>query len=185
MRITKYLRADQENIARFLAVLGSGSVALSTSKRARPGFFIFAQPFIREYIEGGLFKKEELLIKALEEGGFPPDDGPVGAIRSDHKKTREAAEMMINAAKHWQAGDEIARSEVGWAASQFTSAVRTHLERLKNLIFPLLEQTISIEDEHKISEGMNNLIFEGSLNEGPQKYVKMIEELEEELGDWK
>jgi len=185
MRITKYLRADQENIARFLAVLGSGSVALSTSKRARHSFFIFAQPFIHEYIEGGLFKKEELLIKALEEGGFPTDDGPINAMRADHKKSHEAAEMMISAAKHWQAGDEMARSEVGWAASQYTSALRTHLERLKNLIFPLLEQTITIEEEHKISEGMNNILFEGSLKEGPEKYIKLIGELEDELSDWR
>lgn len=185
MRITKYLRADQENITRFLAVLGGGSVILSASKHARPGFFIFAYTFIREYIEEGFFKKEELLIKALEEGGFPTDDGPINAMRADHKKSHDAAEMMISAAKHWQSGDEIARSEVGWATSQYTSALRTHLERLKNLIFPLLEQTITIEEEHKVSEGMNNIIFEGSLKEGPEKYVKMIGELEDELSDWR
>ncbi|MBI5963245.1 MAG: hemerythrin domain-containing protein [Chloroflexi bacterium] len=185
MRITKYLRADQENIARFLAVLGGGSIALSTSKRARPSFFIFAHTFIREYIEEGFFKKEELLIKALEDGGFPAESGPVNAMRTDHKKSVDAAEVLIHAAKQWRDGDEVARSEVGWATSQYTSAVRAHLERLKNLIFPLLEQTISIEDEHKISEGMNNIIFEGSLKEGTEKYIKLIGELEEELSDWK
>ena len=71
MRITKYLRADQEVITHFLAVLGSGSVMLSTSKRARPVFFIAAHSFIKEFIEEGFFRKEELLIKALDEGGFP------------------------------------------------------------------------------------------------------------------
>ncbi len=185
MRITKYLRADQENIARFLAVLGGGSIALSTSKRARPSFFIFAHTFIHEYIEEGFFKKEELLIKALEDGGFPAESGPVNAMRTDHKKSMDAAALLINAAKQWRDGDEVARSEVGWATSQYTSAVRVHLDRLKNLIFPLLEQTISIEDEHKISEGMNNIIFEGSLKEGADKYIKLIGELEEELSDWK
>ena len=185
MRITKYLRTDQENITRFLATLGGGSIILSTSKRARPGFFIFAHTFIREYIEEGFFKKEELLIKALEEGGFPTDDGPINSMLNDQKKSRDAAEMMLNAAKQWREGDDAARSEVGWATSQYTSAVRQHLDRLKNLIFPLLEQTISIDDENKISEGMNNIIFEGSLKEGPGKYIKLIEDLEDELSDWK
>jgi hemerythrin-like domain-containing protein len=185
MRITKYLRTDQDNITRFLAVLGSGSVLLSTSKRARPSFFIIAYTFISEYIEEGFYKKEELLIKALEGGGFPSDDGPINAMRADHKKSHDAAELLIGAAKHWEAGDEMARSEVGWATSQYTSAVRQHLDRLKNLIFPLLEQTITVDEEHIVTEGMSNMIFEGGLKDGTEKYIKLIGELEDELSDWK
>ena len=185
MRITKYLRADQEAITRFLAVLGSGSVMLSTSKRARPIFFITAHSFIKEFIEEGFFRKEELLIKALDEGGFPVDGGPIAAIRNDQQKSHDSAEVILKAANHWQSGDEVARSDVGWATSEYTSTVRQHLERLKNLIYPLLEQTISVEEEHKVSEEMNNIVFEGSLKEGTEKYIKLIEKLEEELGDWK
>ncbi len=185
MRITKYLRADQDAITHFLAVLGSGSVMLSTSKRARPVFFITAHGFIKEFIEEGFFQKEELLIKALEEGGFPSDEGPIAAIKSDQKKSHEAAASMLGAANHWLSGDDIARSDVGWAASEYTSAVRQHLDRLKNLIFPLIEQTISVEEEHQVSEEMSSIVFEGGLKEGSGKYIKLIEKLEEELGDWK
>ena len=185
MRITKNLRPDQENITRFVTVLGGGNVVLSTSKYARPSFFILAHSFIRDYIEEGFFKKEEVLIKILEEGCFPTESGPINAMLNDQKKSREAAEVLINAAKQWQAGDEIARSEVGWAASEYTSTIRQHLERLKNLIFPLLEQTISIDDEHKLSEEINKIIFEGALKDGTEKQIKTIEALEEELSDWR
>ena len=74
MRITKSLKGDQEILKRYLDVLGGGSVALGNSKLAQPDFFISAHNFIQEYIEEGFFKKEELLIKALEDGGFPPDE---------------------------------------------------------------------------------------------------------------
>jgi len=185
MRITKNLRADQENIKRFLAALGGGSVVLGTSKLARASFFIYAYTFIREYIEEGFFKKEEFLMKALVDGGFPSDEGPVGSMRNDQKKCRDAAALMLDAAKQWQAGDERARAEVGWATSEYTTSVRAHLDRLKNLIFPLLEQTITIEDEHKVSEGINNIIFEGNLKDGTEKYMKLIEALEDELSEWK
>ncbi len=185
MRIAKNLRPDQENISRFIAALGSGSVILSTTKYARPSFFISAHSFIQEYIEDGFFKKEELLIKVLEEGGFPTEGGPIAAILSDQQKSREAAELLVNAAKQWQAGDEMARSEVGWATSQFTSAIRQHLDRLKSLIFPLLEQTISIDDEHKLSEEIDKIKFEGGLKDGSEKYIKLIEALEDELSDWR
>jgi hemerythrin-like domain-containing protein len=185
MRIAKNLRTDQDNISRFIAALGGGSVVLSTTKYARPSFFISAHNFIQDYIEEGFFKKEELLIKVLEEGGFPLESGPIGAMRNDQKKSHDAAEVLFNAATQWQAGDEKARSEVGWATSEYTSTIRQHLERLKNLIFPLLEQTISIDDEHKLSEEINKIVFEGGLKDGAEKYVNLIVALEDELSDWR
>jgi hemerythrin-like domain-containing protein len=185
MRIARKLRADQEMLNRFVAVLGGGMIELSSNKFARPGFFILAHSFIAEYIEGGFFKKEELLIQALEDVGFPSDDGQIYFMRSEQKKSRETAELMIKAAKAWQAGDDRARMDVGWAASEFTSNFREHLNRLKNLIFPLLEQNLSIEDEHKIAEGMNTVVFEADMKNDPDKFDKLIGELEEELADWR
>lgn len=186
MRISKNLRKDQETILRFLDVFGGGSIALGASnKNARPGFFIFAGTFIHEYIEEGFFKKEELLMKALEECGFPAHDGPVGTMRDEQKRSREASELLQKAAKAWQAGDERARVDVGWAASEYSSTLRQHLDRLKNLIFPLLEQNIAAADEQRIAEGLNNIVFESSMKDEPEKYTKLIETLDEELSDWK
>jgi len=185
MRFTKNLRADQELILRFLDAFGKASMILGSSKLARPGFFIFAHTFIHEYIEESFFKKEDLLIKALEDSGFPGDEGPIGSIRAEQKKSYEAAELLLNAAKAWQAGDEEARIEVGWASSEYSSILRLQMDRLKNLIFPLLEQNLNSEDEHKIAEGFNNVVFEGTLKNDPDKYLKLVETLEEELSDWK
>lgn len=185
MRIARKLNADQETISRFIAVLGSAMLELSSNKLARPGFFIVAHRFIAEYIEGGFFKKEELIIKALEDVGFPPDDGPIYFMRSEQKKSRDAAAHMIQAAKQWQAGDDNARIDVGWSASEYTSTFRQHFDRLKNLIFPLLEQNLSIEDEHKIAEGFNTVVFEADMKNDPDKYDKLVETLEEELADWR
>jgi hemerythrin-like domain-containing protein len=185
MRITKNLRADQETINRFLAVFGGGSAMLGHSKRARPGFFVIAHDFIHEYIEEDFFRKEELLMKALEDSGFSPDDGPIGSMRTEQKKSREAAKILINSAKQWQAGDEEARTEVIWAASEYSSILHHHLDRLKNLIFPLLEQNVTVEDEHRIAEGLNNILFENTMKGASDKYMRVIESLEDELSDWK
>lgn len=186
MRIAKILRKDQEIVLRFLDVFGGGSIALGmNNKNARPGFFIFATTFMHEYIEGSFFKKEELLMKALVDCGFSPDDGPVGAMKNEQAKSREAAELLLKAARAWQEGAKGARAEVGWAASEYTSTLRQHLDRLKNLIFPLLEQNISPEDELKVAEGINNIVFESSMKNEPDKYTKLIETLDDELSDWK
>ncbi|MBM3123755.1 MAG: hypothetical protein FJZ87_01635 [Chloroflexi bacterium] len=184
MRLTKNLRDDQENIRRFLAALGGAAVELGHTKKARPSFFIFAHSFISEYVEV-FFKKEELLIQALTDGGFPLEEGPIHLMRTDQKKSREAADLMINSAKTWQSGDNKARTEVGWAASGYASVLRGHLDRLKTLIFPLLDQTLSEEDEYRILEGLTNIVFEGTMKNDTEKYTKIIESLEDELSDWK
>lgn len=186
MRIAKNLRKDQETILRFLDVFGGGSIALGSSNpNARPGFFIFAGTFIHEYIEQSFFKKEELLMMALENCGFAPDSGPVGAMKSGQKKSRESAQFMLKAAKDWQGGDKRARAEVGWAASELSSTLRQQLERLKTLIFPLLDQNLAPEDETKVAERLNQIVFEGASKGEPDKYIKLIETLEDELSDWK
>jgi hemerythrin-like domain-containing protein len=185
MRISKAFRADQELITRFLNALGSGSVAISNSKLARPGFFVFACGFIKDYIEDGFFKKEKVIIKVLEEAGFPMDEGPVAALLSDHVKCNEASEFLLKASKQWQSGDEDARMDVAWAASQYTGAMRQNLDRLKNLIFPLLEQTLTPEDEHKVAEGLNQVAFAASDSHETEKFLKMLATLEDELSDWR
>jgi hemerythrin-like domain-containing protein len=185
MRIARKLSADQETILRFLTVLGSAMLELNSNKLARPEYFILAHSFIRDYIEGGFFKKEELLIQTLEDIGFPPDDGPVGFLRSDQTKSHDAAVHLIESAKQWQAGDEGVRVEMGWAASEYTSTLRQHLERLKNLVFPLLEQNLTIEEEHALSEKVDRLVFEGDMQTNPGKYEELVVKLEEELSDWR
>lgn len=185
MRIARKLSADQEAIYRFLTVLGGAMIELSNNKLARPDFFIQAHDFIRDYIEGSFFKKEELLIKTLEDVGFPPDDGPVGFMRSDQIKSHQAGVQLVKAAEHWKAGDESARVDVGWAASEYTSTIRQHLERLKTLIFPLLEQNLPLEEEHLLSERVDKLINDGGLQSDPVKYENLIVTLEEELSDWR
>lgn len=173
-------------ILRFLDTFGGGAAVLgSGNKRARPGFFIIAAAFIHEYIEEIFFRKEDLLMKALVDSGFSPDEGPVGALKNEQKKCREAAELMLSAAKAWQAGEEAARLDVGWEASEYTSTLRQHMDRLKNLIFPLLEQNLSPKDEHKIIEGLNLILFEGGMKDEGDKYVRWIESLEDELSEWK
>lgn len=185
MRISKSLRADQDNIRRLVTALSGASIEVRSNKRAKPKFFIIAHEFIVDYIDEGFFKKEEILIKVLEDGGFPLDKGPIGSMLADQQKSREVSETLLNNVKQWVSGEEGVRIEVGWASSEYSSTLRQHLDRLKSLIFPLIEQTISIEEEDKISDAINSIVFEGKLKDGSEKYVKMLEELEDELSDWK
>ena len=63
---------------------------------------------------------------------------------------------MIKAARQWQAGDDRARTDVSWSASEYTSNFRQHLDRLKNLIFPLLEQNLSLRRRAQDRRGVKH-----------------------------
>ena len=185
MRISKSFREDQDNIKKFIDTLGGASVEVRNNKRAKPEFFLLAHEFIVDYVHDGFFKKEEVLVKVLEDGGFPPNQGPIAAVRADHKKSLESSDALLSRVKQWQAGDERVRIEVAWASSECASALRQHLNRLKTLIFPLIEQTVSITEEDKISDQINNMVFKGRHGDGTERYMKIIDQLEDELGDWK
>ena len=185
MRITRSLNTDLEVTTRFVSVLGSGMQELNSNKFAGPGFFVLAHSFVSEYIEGRFFKKEELLINVLQDIGFSPEASPISSLRDEQEKSHEAAEQFIEAAKQWQAGDEVARNNVSWAVSEYTSTMREHLQRIKTLVVPLLEQNLTVEEEHKIAEGFNTIVFEADMESDPDKYEKLIKALEDELSDWR
>jgi len=184
MRVTRILSNEQELVARFLAVLGRGLVIAGRGKSARPGFFVYSSNFIQEYLELNYLRKEEVLLKALEDAGFPADEGPVGQMRAEQEKSREISGVLSQAAKSWQGGDEGGRPEVVWATSEYTDLMRHHFERLKNLIYPLLEQTVTPEGEQRIAETLNHIEFSDHEAQSPDKYVKIVQMLEEEVKDW-
>lgn len=186
MRIEKNLRQDRETLIRFLDVFGGGSAALgSSNKYAQPGFFVISSTFIQGFVEPVFFHKVELLLTTLENCGFPTESGAIGAMKSERAKYNKAADVLTKAAKDWQSGDTNARMEVGWAASEVADALRQSLDRLKNLVFPLLEQNITPEDEHKILEGLNVIAFENNTEAHEDEHIKLIEMLEDEISDWK
>jgi hemerythrin-like domain-containing protein len=184
MRATKVLSEDWDFISRFMLVLGRGLVIASHSKTARPGFFIFAANFIHDYMETYYLPREAVLLQALEDCGFSHDSGPAANMRADHKKSREISQTLSQAARAWQAGDDHGRAESVWATSEYTDLMRHHFERMRNLINPLLEQSVGPEGERKIAEELNRIAFADPDAEPADKYLKIVKMLEDELGEW-
>ncbi len=184
MRATKVLSEDWEFISRFLAVLGKGLVVASRSKAARPGFFIFASNFIQEYMESYYLPREAVVLQALEDCGFPRETGPVANMRSDQAKSRAISQGLSSAARAWQSGDEHGRAETVWATSEYTDLMRHHFERMRNLINPLLDQSVSVEGERKIAEELNRIAFADREDEPADKFPKIVKMLEDEVGEW-
>ena len=184
MRATKILSDDQEFVGRFLAVLGKGLVVASRSKTARPGFFVFAANFMQGYLEPEYLAKEDVLLKALEDCGFPGDSGPVGMMRQEHAHSQELSKAIAEAAKAWQGGDESGRAEAIYATSEYSGVMRQHFERLRNLINPLLDQWVTSEGELRIAEQLTKIEFTDRDEQSPMSFKNIVKMLEDEVRDW-
>lgn len=185
MKATKILRNDQELIDRFLAVFGLGAVSAAQNKPVQPGFFIYGSSFIKEFIEGNYFKKEEVLLKTLEENGLASDSGQLQRMLEDIANSKELSAELLAAARQWQAGDMDGRNGIVWAASSYTSVLKQHIDRSRSIIFPLAEQLIPPEEQYKIAESYNHIVFEEGENHPVEHYEKIVAALKDETDDWK
>lgn len=185
MKATKILRNEQELIDRFLAVFGQGAVNAAQNRPVQPGFFIYAGSFIKEFIEDGYFKKEDVLLKTLEENGMASDSGPLQHMFHEVTLSKEMSSEILAAARQWQAGDIDGRNSIVWASSSYTSMLRQHIDRCRTIIFPLAEQIVPPDDQYKIAEAFNHIVFEGSELHPLEHYEKIVATLEDEADDWK
>ncbi len=184
MRATKILSEDQEFVGRFLGVLGRGLVVAGRSRSARPGFFVFASNFMQGYLEPQYLAKEDVLLRALEDCGFPPDSGPVGSMRAEHAHSRELSKTIADAAKAWQNGDEGGRAEAIYATSEYSGLMHRHFERLKNLVNPLLDQWVTSDGERLIAERLNKIEFADREDASPMGFKNIVKMLEDEVAEW-
>jgi hemerythrin-like domain-containing protein len=185
MKATKILRTEQEMIDRFLAAFGLGATSAAQNRPVKPGFFIYGSNFIKGYIERSYFKKEETLLKCMENNGVPVDHGPLAQMFKEIKQSRELSEDILSGARQWQTGDIDGRNNVIWATSTYTSMMRQHLDRSRNIIFQLAEQVISPDDEHWIAEEFNHIVFKDDEIQPVEHYEKIIKALEDDAQEWK
>lgn len=185
MRATNILRDEQKMIDRFLAAFVLGSTYAAQNRPVKPGFFIYASNFIKGYIQGSYFKKEEALLKSLAENGVASEYGPLALMLNEIKQSQELSEDIISGARQWQSGDLDGRNNVIWASSTFTSMMRQHIDRTRTIIFQLAEQVISPDDEHKIAEEFNHIVFADNGLQPVEHYEKIIKALEDDADEWK
>ena len=186
MRVTDILRTEHTILERVLVTLDIAAVGAAHQKPVRPGFFIDAYGFVLDFTEGYHFKKEEdVLFKVLAAHGLPIEGGEIGSLIGDHQQSHTYIRAMLEAARLWNAQDEQARAEVIWATSGYTSLLHTHISRENNVLFGLVAQETSKDEQAQMAvefEEINHLESGENLHE---KYLKVAIAMEQESAQWK
>ena len=186
MRAIDILKMEHAILERVLVTLDLAAVGAAHQKDVRPGFFIDAYSFVLDFTEGYHFKKEEeILFQALVAHGIPVESGPLGGLIEDHHQSHRYIRAMLDAAKQWEENDISAKAEVIWATSGYTSLLHAHIAKENTVLFSLVNQEISREEQAEIArqfEKINTLVSNENLHE---KYLKVAIAMEQESADWK
>ncbi len=99
--------------------------------------------FIKTFVdEIHHFKEEELLFKALENIGFPKDQGPIGMMLYEHNEGRQIVQALQKYVD-LQSFSQQNQLESQNHFQAFISLLREHIEKENNILYPMALSQLS------------------------------------------
>lgn len=173
MRATDLLMEEHLLIERALRML------VSLAERGKPGPEIASVlSFLSEFADGHHHDKEEkILFPALEEAGFPSDDGPVAVMLHEHDLGRS---LIARLRELSPLESETARAGFREAAVQYAELLRQHIHKENEVLFRLADGAIEGPERRRVEEEFD--AYENGAQEVRSKHQQELEKLERSAG---
>ena len=152
MDAIEMLMDEHRLIERMLDALGSfaSSVQQGSTDRVELGRFV---EFIREYADKRHHaKEEEILFRAMVDGGFPRETGPIAVMLHEHEVgRRHVAELARLAAQEerWTHDD---RAAVVNSSISYGNLLRAHIYKEDGILYPMAEERLSAEAMESVTK---------------------------------
>ncbi|MFN7085871.1 MAG: hemerythrin domain-containing protein [Burkholderiales bacterium] len=181
MEATETLMDEHRAIERLLDSLELAADRLDAGESVRPGFFLEAAEFIRDFADGCHHRKEEgLLFPALEAAGMPRESGPIGVMLHEHDAGRAFTKAMREAAGRLQDGDAAAKSAITANARGYAALLRQHIRKEDTILFRMAEQFIEGAARDQLTAAFERVGREETGAGVHGKYLALLEGLEQE-----
>lgn len=183
MEASRILMEEHRVIEGVIDALEEGVVHLERGDQVRPGFFIEATDFIKDFADGCHHKKEEgVLFPAMIDQGVPVHGGPISVMLSEHEQGRTLARSLRSAAEQMQTGDASASEEVIRSARGYASLLRQHIGKEDHVLFPMADQLIPTSQQEQVLKDFEDVEHEEAGEGVHEKYLALAEALQEEIG---
>ena len=147
------LMQEHRVIEEMLDALETAASRLEHAEAVRPGFFIDAAEFIRDFADGCHHRKEEgVLFGAMIDAGAPAGGGAIEMMLEEHEEARRYTRAMRDAAVRFERGDAVARADIVANAKRYVALLREHIAKEDEMLFPLASELIPPEREVEILE---------------------------------
>ena len=172
MRATDLLMEEHLLIERALRML----VSLAERGKAGPEVASVLS-FLSEFADGHHHAKEEkILFPAMEEAGFPSDDGPVAVMLHEHDMGRSLIGRLRELS---QLDSDAARAGFRDAATQYAELLRQHIHKENEVLFRLADRAIEGPERRRVEEEFD--AYESGAQKVRSKHQQELEKVERAL----
>lgn len=183
MKATDVLMTEHRVIERVLTSLEAAADRLAQGQSVRPGFFLDAADFIKNFADGCHYHKEEgVLFEAMVAAGMPRHAGPIAVMLSEHEQGRAFTRGMREAAERLESGDGSAAGQVVQSAHGYVDLLRQHIVKEDNILFPMAGQALPVAEQDRVWAAFEHVEHADTGEGVHEKYETLAERLEEEAG---
>jgi hemerythrin-like domain-containing protein len=181
MKATDILSAEHRVIERVLTALDTAAGRLEHGQAVRPGFFLDAADFIKNFADGCHHRKEEgVLFKTMAAHGMADKTGPIAVMLHEHDQGRAFTRQMRKAAQELAAGNEAARGDVVRNAQGYVDLLRQHIAKEDGILFPMANQVIPPQQHDQVFEDFEHVERQETGEGIHEKYLALADALEKE-----
>ena len=183
MQATEILSSEHRVIESVIAALDAAANRLDAGEAVRPGFFLDATRFIRNFADGYHHGKEEsVLFAALARNGMSIDDGPVGMMLEEHDRARELTAGLGKAADRWAGGERAVADTLADYARAYGELLTQHIYKEDNILFPMAAQAILPQEQDEMLQHFGRIEREQEQKGSKASYLDLAKALCAEMG---
>jgi hemerythrin-like domain-containing protein len=109
--------------------------------------------FMREFAAVGHHGKEEaILFKAMVEGGFPLEDGPIGVMLAEHDHGRALVSILNERVEQSAPWSDDERRQIRETAGDFSDMLRSHIQKEDGILYPMAVHHLTPEAFERVGE---------------------------------
>ena len=183
MQPTEILIEEHRIIEKMLMIVDTLCDRLEKGENVESEHFRKAVDFIKNFADKCHHRKEEdVLFTMLVEKGMRKDAGPIGVMLNEHKTGRNFVKNLVEALDKYEKGDKSAKDQVIENARGYTQLLKQHILKEDRILYPMGDRILTSHDQRELLEDFERVEKE-EMGEGVhQKYHKLVEILEKELG---
>jgi hemerythrin-like domain-containing protein len=134
--------------------------------------------FFKNFADGYHNMKEELyLFEMLSQKGMAKDNGPIGAMLTDHNEGRNyltlIAENLVDAGK----GSEVAIIRITQYLKAYTVMLRNHIFTEHNILFPMAGKKLNDSEKLELNNLFDKLLDQKLGKVDVEKYYELAYDL--------
>lgn len=176
------LMQEHRLILSVLDSLEEAAGRLDSGIEIEPEFFLDAAEFVSGFADKCHHAKEEdILFVAMTARDMPQDTGPVAVMLAEHDEGRRYTAGFRSAAEQMKDGDKSAANDIVRNVYDYVNLLREHIVKEDNVLYPMADQMIPVDEMAKVSEDFQNVIEADRKDDIPQKYAALAEKLSKYL----